>query len=260
MKQKILALSMAFAFVTTHASLYAVEVSIGVSAPGIGVSIMRGDGVDKILNAANAASAVLGGDDLQKIVPVSFAPAFQIDVMIEFLPNIALETGIGYSISTAMYQEKFDANVDGTVTELGSKLQVMFKQAEIVIPVMLRGQYEFERFLMYGAVGAKLGIPVSKGYLLSQTLTDDDLKVDFSENASTVNLDIAFALGGEYRIANAHYIGLRLGYDLNVLSPLNAEKYADSINGTASDFEDVFQDNFSASLTYRYAFNSKWNK
>lgn len=84
--------------------------------------------------------------------------------------------------------------------------------------------------------------------------------IDFSENASAVNLDIAFSLGSEYRIAGAHYVGLRLGYDLNVLSPLDAEKYADAISGTASDFEDIYQDNFSASLTYRYAFNSKWTK
>lgn len=245
-------------------SIYAIEVSVGFSAPGIGLGILRGDGV---LNAANLATERSGSSEgMEQKLTISFAPAFQTGIMIEVLPFLALETGIGYTMSTVMYENEYITTVNGATVDASA--QLLFTKTEITIPFMFRLQHEFRRFVMYGAVGVKLGIPVSKGYLSEQTLIDGVLNVYFPEDASSVSMDISFSLGGEFRIASSHYLGLRLGYDLNVISPFDAEKYADArnqaLNATykinASDYKDIYHDSFGASVTYRYAFGSKWNK
>jgi len=75
---------------------------------------------------------------------------------------------------------------------------------------------------------------------------------------------LLFAIGFEYNIkssydkeidiydrATSHYIGLRVCYDLNVISPLD-----DTQNTIGDDF---FHDNFSVSFTYRYLINHRWH-
>ena len=144
----------------------------------------------------------------------------------------------------------------------GYRSQRFFQRNELTIPIMIRGQYELEKFVGYASVGVKLGIPLSKHYSFSKILKDgkeiDSSKESNKEadpNYSGLAMDVAFALGGEYRIAGAHYVGLRLGYDLNVISPYNTKEMSDAM---AKDFA-FYQDNFNVSLSYRYAFNSKWN-
>ena len=68
-------------------------------------------------------------------------------------------------------------------------------------------------------------------------------------------MDVAFALGTKFRIAKSHYVGVRLSYDLNVLSPYAVPDGYDEPNN-----EKYFMGDFTTGITYRYAFGSKWNK
>jgi len=246
MKKMILVLSM----MLISASVYAIEYSVGLSAPGFGVGILRGED-------AKTMTDVFKEVDAKSVFAPSFAPAFQLDFMVEFLPFLALETGIGWTYSSVIYEME-----DGDFLS-----QQIFQRNELTIPIMIRGQYEADKFVAYGSVGVKLGIPLAGQYMYGKEFKDgketdaskkrrEDSEMD---NYSALAMDIAFAIGGEYRITGAHYVGLRLGYDLNVLSPLDAKKVAKNFGDEAKNFEDFYQDNFNVSLSYRYAFNSKWN-
>lgn len=248
MKKIFLVLSIMF----ISASAYAIEYSVGVTTPGFGLAFLRG----------NSTKSITEADAVTKASGISLAPGLQLDVMFEFLPFLALETGLGYTISSAIYEPKSTGGAQSI------RIQSVFRRHEATIPIMIRGQYEFERFLTYGSVGVRLGIPLSKAYAFSRTL-EDGKETDASkkaredsdtDNYSDLAMDIAFAIGGEYRITGAHYIGLRLGYDLNVISPANAREIlgASATDAEVDDYE-WYQDNFNVSLSYRYAFGSKWN-
>jgi len=81
----------------------------------------------------------------------------------------------------------------------------------------------------------KFGIPIRKSYLSSKTPQNEEV---LSVDASDFSLDVAFAIGFEYNIKSSydkkftssddlwsrhtsHYIGLRVCYDLNVISPFD---------------------------------------
>ncbi len=246
MKKIFLVLSMMFISV----NIYGVETSIGLSTPGFGLGFLRGSDAKRIID--NLEDSPVSG--YEKVFGLSLSPAAQLNVMVEFLPFIAIETGVGWRTSSIIY--KHEQNYIRT--------DVTFTRNEIIVPIMLRFQHEFERFVIYGSAGVLLGIPLSKTYEFRHVFLSDNISEAFSNtndyNSSPFNMDVSFALGGEFRVASAHYIGLRLGYDLNVLSPLNAKEIAAEKGEPEEDFKSWYHDNFNLSLSYRYAFNSKWNK
>jgi len=114
----------------------------------------------------------------------------------------------------------------------------------------------------------KFGIPIGESYLSSKTFENGKETLSSDMNASKFSLDVSFAIGFEYNIghsssltdgiisidldrASSHYIGLRVCYDLNVISPFDNTQ-----NMIGNDF---FHDNFSVSFTYRYLINHRWH-
>ena len=247
MKKMILVLSM----MLIASSVYAIEYSVGLTAPGFGVGILQGDTAKQYTDFLESGAM---GTEVKKVFSPSFAPAVQLDFMVELLPFLAIETGLGWTYSSIIYESE----------EIGGYMyQANIVRNELTIPIMIRGQYEADKFVAYGSVGVKLGIPLSKHYSSMKMLKDGkemdeskEMNEKLDPTYSDLAMDIAFALGGEYRITGAHYVGLRLGYDLNVISSVNMKEMTDD---QAKDF-DFYQDNFNVSLSYRYAFNSKWTK
>lgn len=229
MKKMFLVLSM----MLISTSVYAIELSIGLSTPGFGLAFLRGDDAeDEVRRLENG--------NLEQASAFSFAPAIQLDLMIALAPFLAIETGIGYSTSSIIYEG-----------ETGNeRTEITFKRDEMTIPLMLRLQHQIGSLLGYGAVGVKFGLPQSKTYQSTKVFVNDRLNDSFSDtdsdNASDFSMDVAFALGLELNLLYSHYVGIRGGYDLNVISPINTDN-------TPSNYE-WYQDNFNVSLTYRYAF------
>ncbi len=228
MKKAFLVLTMMFLSV----SLYAIEVSFGASLRYLGMGIIRGDD-------ANLLGDTLVDFGLDEIDPVSFFHGGQLDMMVELAPYFAFETGIGYSVSTFAFEGR---------TIGGVKAEVIFKREEVTIPFLLRLQVETRNQVYYAAAGVRLGIPVTENYAeVNASLFGKSQSIDVLD--SEFALDVSFALGVENRLIGSHYLGARMGYDMNVISPFDNK-----------EMDDFYHDDFYGSLTYRYAFNSKWNE
>ena len=226
MKKMILVLSM----MLISANAYAFGLSMGLSAPGFGLSFLRGDHAERMVKN-------LEDSGMKEKSAFSFAPAVQLDLMIELLPFFAIETGIGWTISSIIYEYE-TASV---------KEELTIERNELTIPIMLRLQHQIGSLLGYAAVGVKIGMPQSEIYMYKKVFEDDRLsRSENYEYSSEITLDVAFAVGFELNILDSHYFGVRGGYDLNVINPIDIEY-------VVSDYE-WYQDNFNVSLTYRYAF------
>ena len=234
------------ALLTINTAAYAIEVSVGASF-GAGMPIFRGtnykDTIDGIKHQFPDAKKT------------TFTLIPQIDVMIEFIPFLALETGLGFKYSTLKYVETLDR----------AEIDVSYTRSKIYIPIMLRGQFEYSLGVTYISAGIKLGFPVSDYDVTAlKDLNYSDQTFEHSIDASPFTLDIAFALGQEFRIVTSHYVGVRIGYDLNVVEPFATASKDDFKNGTEikafPDYFHWFHDDFTVALTYRYAFGSKWKK
>ena len=239
MKKFFTTVILSFLFVSLN--LYSFEISVGSSFLGIGFGVFRGKYAQIIEDNAKDNNTKLNTSS------VSFMPVIQADVMIEFLPFLALETGLGFGVSSYTAEVK---KIDSP--------EYIFTRSEFRIPIMIRGQFELEKFLFYGSFGTKLGIQLSENYITIKTETADSEDITEIKNARGFTVDIAFAIGGEFRVVDSHYAGLRVGYDINVLSPMVG---VNTTSFSIGDFDanSTFHDNFNVSLTYRYAFNSKWN-
>ena len=221
------------ALITISTVSYAVETSLGGSV-GYGISYLRGDFRDTITETAEK----LSGRDK----PSSYLIASTIDVMIEILPYLAIETGLGYDEGGISYLEKNNA----------THSRVIFNNSKLYIPLMLRAQYEYKLGVTYASVGVKFAFPQGDDFLSITEPLDNNYGMLNSDFA----MDVAFAIGQEFRLGDANYVGVRIGYDLNVLSPLDKNQFADIGQETPS----LFMDDIEFALTYRYAFGSKWKK
>jgi len=225
MKKVIFVMIAMFAIST---AIYAVEVSVGASI-GLGPTFLRGEDAKTLDEMYRKAYGEPMG--------VHFYPQF--DVMIEFLPYLALETGLGSKVISAVsYQETGNPNSE----------QANFQKfLNINVPLMLRGQYEYSLGVSYISVGVRLGFDVlGFDYHFSSDL---DGSQETILEGSPFNMDIAFAVGQEFRLGDANYLGIRIGYDLNVVRPYdttNIEEFG------------LFHDDLTFSITYRYAFGNKW--
>ena len=216
-----------FAF---SASSYAVEFSLGSSFGG-SVPFFRGSDSKDFTSILEATS----GDTK----PSRGGFHYQADLMLEFSPYFAIETGLGYSMSSITYSDERLITVDNQ---------------NLYIPIMLRGQYEWTRNTFYVSAGVKLGFPMGREYLsgiyIQPRLTPSIEKSKFS-------MDASFAIGSELRIGKANYLGIRIGYDLNVIQTFDKKEFEKYV---PSNPVNNFIDDVNFSVTYRYAFGSKWNK
>ena len=152
------------------------------------------------------------------------------------MPFLALETGLGFKTSTLS-------------VPYGGKVEKHYSRKEVFIPVMARGQYEYDLGVSYISAGVNLGFPVAKNYFYG-TVDGEEVDGDGGVESSGFAMDVALALGTEFRLGTAHYLGVRLSYDINVVAPYDTTGLNNILN----------QDDFTAGITYRYAFGSKWNK
>lgn len=239
MKNIILGIMLVFFARTVN--VYAVELSFGLSGSYMSLNLLRGDDAERYIDRLK----YLGMRDMAFF---QFFNAAQLDIMLELTPFLALETGVGYGVSTIKIEGKiYPENLSYPINR-----RALFRREEITVPIMLRLQIETSYSLLYGSAGVKFGIPLSETYhsIRSSTFISDinEVVLDSSEYA----MDIAFALGSETRITGANYIGMRMGYDLNLIKPFQSV--------AIDDDADFYHDDLSFIITYRYAFNSKWNK
>lgn len=268
----------------------AFEMSVGFSLPGVGSPILRGG----YTHSANVNFL----EDIKSELPISipgiglsFAPILSLDLMFEILPYLAIETGVGIGL-TAIAAQLTRGNETSAVVNLG---------LDVVMPLMIRGQYEFGRVVIYASVGPKFQIKVGNDflpldfeagiipYLNTNNIDANSINIDtnalinggisldgltnadgsikdninfsdipsdalqaiIAQNTVTLDsflkIDLTIALGIEFRLGDANYLGLRFSYDFGLDNLLKW-----------SDYSDLYIDSFAVSFTYRYAFNSKW--
>ena len=211
---------------------YALETSIGIFWGG-GSSVNRGEAVDEFSSIMEALGLNTGGGG--GLVP-------QINVMLEFTPFLALETGVEVNIGLG---EIYSTDPKNSLFPFLSKDHIGFGRIGLGVPIMVRGQYEWSRVLVYGSVGPKIFGIVSGDYV---TANEEFKYILEMVEERYFSIDMAFALGVEFRLGDANYLGLRGNYNVNVLAPA-------TFNG-----KDLYHDNWNVGITYRYAFNSKWKK
>ena len=199
-----------FAFSTVS---YALETSIGTKIVGLGVGLWNNNGGQYVIDNPTTLY-------------------FDFDVMVEFMPYFSLETG---TIVT-FYNLSEGENAFGIMTP---DLSIF----AISVPIMFRGQYENETGVVYASVGVKVGYFFSTIVTKGTDIIGYPFNYDYSKD-DRFSMDVAFALGYEWRLGDANYLGLRANYDLNVIKQRRDFSY----------------DNTGLSLTYRYAFGSKWKK
>ena len=236
------------ALLAINASAYAVEVSLGFSTGG-GLPIMRGkDFADYTKNIDDVISD-FGGNTTK----MTLAFDSSIDVMVGFLPYLALETGLGFKNSLyGVFGTASQGLVKTTIDSISSR-------REIYIPVMLRGQYEYKIGVTYASVGVKLGFGLSDVYN-TQTISVSIIGVGDAWKGtiktSPVSLDVAFSLGQEFKVKKSHFLGLRFNYDLNVVAPYAVLEDGSTEQGTGKfpKGHDWAHDDFTVQFTYRYVF------
>ncbi len=223
-------------FVISTAS-YAIEVSIGTSL-GAGFPIFRGATYNAYSTSINTLYP-----NAEKLGYSLNMPT--IDVMVEILPAFAIETGLGYRYST--WQNSY--------TNLGVNTIDSFTRSELYIPIMLRGQSKYGIGMTYVSAGIKMGFPLSSSYAVKKTYSSDEqfLVGVIDAAAAKFVLDASFAVGQEFKLAEVHYLGIRVSYDLNILNAFSLqEKNITAMFGEESEWR---QDNLTFALTYRYAFS-----
>ncbi len=259
MNMKKLVAVLAAMFVVSTAA-YALDLSVGVSG-GAGIPFLRGDFADEMDKGMEESNKMDG----ISVKDSALSWNAQLDVLLTFMPFLALETGVGFSSSSKTYTTTYSDSSDKSETEMEFKFQRM----QVYIPIMARGQYEYEvgglGMLSYLSAGVKLGIPVADFYTMEYTkyiengvdllkdFTDDQKKVTMAE-AAGFTMDISFAIGQEFKLADVHYVGLRIGYDLNVLDPYKVP--ADDKNYMEIEKGKLFVDSLNFNITYRYSFGS----
>ncbi len=222
-------------------SVYAIELSVGASV-GLGAPLFKD--LDTDLDTGLTSIPTL--DEKSKLYY-----KFQLDVLIEFNPFFALETGFGFSGAT-MTQSY-------TSSSTTYESEYKYTPQQVYLPVMARGQIGYNGIadlymVTYGAAGAKVGLPVGNlsTYKIKSTVSSGDTATTYdgkAENNSFMVLDVAIAVGQEVRLGNSHYVGLRIGFDIGIFS---YESYSDGDSFSGAD--DYFgMNNFNFAVTYRYS-------
>ncbi len=232
MKKKI---SVLVLFIVMVSASFAVDFSIGTSF-GIGFPNLRGSDYEKTIDEMDIAEAKDPGLDFDD-EEISLSP--RIDVLMEFTPYLALETGLGFKYS----QEYYDA------VSAAGKIKFKFNRTELYIPIMLRGQIPYAinaGFLTGGLTFLSAGVKLGTGfgdYYEAEVVSLTEPRYENNKAAPFI-MDIALSLGQEFKLGSSHFVGLRVNYDINILQPFDDEGYA----------IDLTHDDFTVALSYRYAF------
>ncbi len=233
--------------ITTTA--HATEVSIGASM-GPTIAFLRGSHSKYFVSHAEFKT----GDEVPSRVSFQGRP---VDVMIEFLPYLGMEFGLGIGASVMSYKES-DVVIKGTC-DASSSIRVDIERVEFYMPLMLRAQYEYKVGVTYISAGFKFCVPmIDYMYQYDENLKTAATVITESSSvvvkSSSFVVDASFAIGQEFRLGYSNYLGIRVGYDLNI-----TPAYRDNLLlSSTREITDSYMDNLNIALTYRYAFNSKW--
>lgn len=225
--------------IVTSTSVYAVEFTAGLSVQFFGMNNFRGEDAKGMIDDIEG----LGYENIFNYAPV----AIQADAMLELSPYFAIETGVGFRMFYMFYEGRIQlSDISPSLSGHMTFSEMAILRFEVVIPIMFRVQHEFEKVVVYGATGVKLGIPIVNDYIMV-----DLFGIEESLAESKFSMDVAFAVGFEVKISSDtfadRYIGLRVGYDLNVIRPTDP-----SLMGIG---DDTYHDSFGVTLTTRYTFN-----
>lgn len=238
---------------------YAVDFSIGITAGGWGPTFVRGTSDDaKMFN--NKDEDKFDGFKRPLNYNMAFAPVAQITGQVDIIPFFGIELGLGYSMKSIGFS--FDGqDSDGKDVVSGYKMSIN----QLSIPLLLKGQYEIADMVnIYVGVGPKFNFNILAPTRTEYTdgkknETDDNPYKAEKEEYNMFDMDLSFAIGAEYKIAGAHYLGLRVGYDMNLLGTMKEYKrYEDTTTGDWVDKYEgrnkFYADDLAISLTYRYKF------
>ncbi|MGL4982465.1 MAG: outer membrane beta-barrel protein [Treponemataceae bacterium] len=215
-------------------STFAMDFSVGVTAGGLGPSFIRGEEL-KLAEITNS----LFGATTKNNASLVFSPAVSANAVLEFIPYLGLEAGVGFGISKPGYKS----------TMGGEEIKNIYEFMELMIPIMLRFQLPVANFNIYAGVGANLNIVLSgksSGFDMEEGKVTVE-KMEKDEYAGFV-VDLVFALGAEYAIAQKHFVGLRAQYNLGLMDRRGYE------DGEKPSKALVLADALAFSLTYRYKF------
>lgn len=234
MKKQFFVIAIIFIISSTT---YALDLSVGFSA-GAGISFARGDYGDEYNSELSRLRGNRNSNEDFNLQEFNLAYYNQIDVLLGFLPFLALETGFGFSSSSVSYTTIYSVN--GFEQSAGNR---SYQRVQIYTPFMLRGIYSYQSGTLtmssYASAGVKLCVPVDvfgKG---------EDRGLFYS---AYFTMDASFAIGQEFQVHNVHYFGLRLGYDLNICSP-----YRLQVSSTLEEGQFLI-DALTLAVTYRYSF------
>lgn len=214
MKKRIACISLAIALIMGQ--IHAFDFSMGASF-GMGMPVFRGEDAKEMMDKIDDRGYKKDNNLF------SLSPTFQMDLLFGFSKYIALETGVGYR----GYKQEWDS---------GSTTAVRIYSQNLIIPVMLRGQFPFGIFSLYASIGPKFNISFTDKLYFDSL--DAPKGIGTVAEGNSFLIDLGFAIGFEIKLGRI-YMGLRGGYDLNLMSPM--------------DISDAkwYQDNFGGSLTFR---------
>ncbi len=242
---------------------HAVDISIGLSA-GVGPTFFRG-GSD-LMSTFDTYKEEYGSYS-----GVDVAYRFQIDILAEFAQFFALETGFGFShniksFETASYS-RFAGNGEGNGYGI---LEETVQRAQLNIPLMLRLQKAWGGgsawMVSYLSAGIRLGIPVADFWKFEYSVvssTASSFDFSYQGTSSSVVWDFCIAIGHEFQLSESNYLGLRIGYDINLSNP--STEYIETKDGVIyapaeydpENMGKMFMDSLLFSITWRYSFEGK---
>lgn len=225
-----------FSFLTIFVigvNAFAVDFSIGATLGGWGPTFGRG----------KEYKDSTSGDTKAAGIPYSMAFAQVADVraFVDIIPYFGIEAGVGYAMKSL-----------ATKYEVGSDKYVgQFNLNQISIPIFFKGQYEIANMVnVYLGVGPKFNINLGGNITsyLNDKKVGDEVKLE-KEVYNAFDMDLTIALGAEYKIAEVHYLGLRVGYDINLLGSFKTQN-EDGKYETSK----YYIDDLAIALSYRYKF------
>lgn len=227
-------------FLSISSKIYMFDFSIGFNVLGAGSSFSRGEDYKKKLDSLSNNNTKQMGLSKRYVL----SDAINVNVRFGFNKYIALETGLGVNIKSSGYQ----------YTNYGIYDEVMFryKLHLLSLPILFITKYDIkDKFNIYLAVGPKLNLKLKSDLyrtLINKTINQTSVYEKNPYSYTAFSMDINFSFGSEYQFMTNQYLGLRLSYNLNVMSHFN--KWSTSKKKWVA--EKYYIDGIALSITYRY--------
>lgn len=210
-------------------TVYGVQFSLGINTVGLGPTFQRGDDYTK-------ATEDMKNSGKTGIKNAGYINSTHIAFQIDFAKHFSTEFGVGYNFRE--FSLKF--NLSGERYENRSYFN------SVSIPLIFKVQYEFLNFVnLYAGLGPIFNFNISANNLTYKNGIRISNNKFIDSEYNVFDMDINFVLGVEFNIMRSSYIGIRSGYNLNVLSPIK----------TGGERSKYYVDALIFHITYRYVFD-----